>query len=127
VRALADTSIFIAREQDRPFAGDVPTELVVSVVTLAELRLGVLMAADLRARTRRLDTLRFVEGLEPLPIDDDVAAAWAQLVAELRAAGRKAAINDCWIAATALAHDIPVATQDADYDGMPAGVRVIRL
>lgn len=127
MRALADTSIFIATEQDRPLTGDLPTELVISVVTLAELRLGVLMAADLRARTRRLDTLRFVESLEPLPIGDGVAAAWAQLVAELRSAGRKAPINDCWIAATALAHDIPVATQDADYDGMTADLKVIRL
>ncbi len=37
----------------------------------------------------------------------------------LRAAGRKVPINDCWIAATALAHDIPIVTQDGDYDAMP--------
>ncbi len=126
MRALADTSLFIGREQDRPLNGDVPEELVVSVVTVGELRLGVLMAATLEARSRRLETLRLVESLEPLPIDDQVAAAWSRLVAELRAAGRKAPINDTWIAATALAHDLPVATQDADYDHMP-GLKVIRL
>lgn len=126
MRALADTSLFIGREQDRPLNGDLPEELVVSVVTVGELRLGVLMAATLEARSRRLETLRLVESLEPLPIDDQVAAAWSRLVAELRAAGKKAPINDTWIAATALAHDLPVATRDADYDHMP-GLKVIRL
>jgi predicted nucleic acid-binding protein len=126
VRALADTSLFIGREQDRRLEGQVPDELVVSVVTLAELRLGVLMASTLEARSRRLDTLSLVESLEPLPIDEAVAAAWARLVAELRAARRRAPINDSWIAATAIAHELPIATQDADYDHLP-GITVIRL
>jgi predicted nucleic acid-binding protein len=37
-----------------------------------------------------------------------------------------AAINDSWIAATAIAHDVPIVTQDADYDVMP-GVQVIKI
>jgi predicted nucleic acid-binding protein len=48
------------------------------------------------------------------------------LIAKLRAEGRKAPINDTWIAATALAHDLPVATQDTDYDAMP-DLSVIRI
>ena len=120
MRAIADTSVFIARESGRPFRGDaMPDEIVVSVVTVAELRLGVLNATDLRARTRRLETLRLVESLEPLPIDDAVAAAWANLVSALRAAKRKAPVNDSWIAATAIVHDVPLLTQDNDYDHMP--------
>jgi hypothetical protein len=126
VRALADTSLFIGNENGRAMAGEVPTELVVSVVTVGELRLGVLMASTLDARSRRLETLRLVESLEPLPIDDQVAARWARLVAELRNAGKKAPVNDSWIAATAIAYNLPVATQDTDYDGMP-GLEVIRL
>jgi predicted nucleic acid-binding protein len=51
--------------------------------------------------------------------------AWALLVSRLRAAARKVPVNDSWIAATAMAHQIPVVTQDADYDAMP-GVEVIR-
>jgi predicted nucleic acid-binding protein len=43
-----------------------------------------------------------------------------------RAAGRRAPINDSWIAATAIAHGVPIVTQDSDYDGMP-GVEVIRI
>lgn len=126
MKALADTSLFIGREQRPDATANPPDELVVSVITVAELRLGVLMAKDLSARGRRLDTLRLAESIEPLPIDDRVATVWSRLVAELRAAGRRAPVNDSWIAATARAHDLPVATQDGDYETMP-GISVIRL
>lgn len=98
----------------------------VSVVTVAELRLGVLTARTLEARGKRLATLRFAESLDPLPVDDAVADAWALLVAAARKAGRKSVVNDAWIAATAIARGLPIATQDADYDDLP-GVSVIRL
>lgn len=123
---LLDTSVLIGRENGRIDPGRLPPEVSVSVVTIAELRLGVLMAATLQARARRLATLRLVESLQPLPVDDAVADAWALLVAALRKAGRKAPVNDSWIAATAIARRMPVATQDDDYDAMP-GVEVIRL
>lgn len=123
MRALADTSMFIAREQGRELAGEtideLPEELVVSVVTVAELRLGVLMAGTVQTRAQRLDTLRLVESLEPLPVDDTVASAWARMVAESRAAGRRAPLNDSWIAATAIAHRIPVVTQAATTTAFP--------
>ena len=48
------------------------------------------------------------------------------MLARIRAAGQKVPIKDSWNAATALAHDIPVVMQDADYDGM-ADLAVIRL
>ncbi len=126
--ALADTSAFIAREQGRapsspPGEAD---EIAVSVVTVAELRLGVLLAGDVVSRSTRLATLQLAEALEPLPIDDRVGAAWARLVATLRAVGKRMPINDSWIAATALAHDLAVLTQDADYDVVP-DLRIIKL
>jgi hypothetical protein len=126
--ALADTSAFIAREQGRapaPPPGEAD-EIAVSVVTVAELRLGVLLAGDVVSRSTRLATLQLAEALEPVPIDDRVGAAWARLVATLRAVGKRMPINDSWIAATALAHDLAVLTQDADYDVVP-GLRVIKL
>lgn len=125
---LADTSAFIAREQgraapDRPAVDD---SVAVSVVTVAELRLGALLAADVETRATRLATLRVAETLEPLPVDDRVGERWSRLLATLRAAGRRMPINDSWIAATALAHDLAVLTQDADYDDVP-GLAVIRI
>ena len=123
---LLDTSALIGWENDRFDKATMPGSVCVSVITVAELRLGVLTAPTLEARARRMATLRLVESLEPLPIDDKVADAWATLVASLRAAGRKAPINSSWIAATAIARRMAVATQDDDYEGMP-GLNVIRL
>lgn len=59
-------------------------------------------------------------------MDEAVADAWAALRATLRTVGRKMPLNDSWIAATALAHRLPVATQDDDYDDVP-GLEVIKL
>jgi predicted nucleic acid-binding protein len=122
---LVDTSVMIGAENE-PDVGSLPASAFVSVVTVAELRLGVLMAPSLQARARRLATLRLAESLEPLAIDDRIAEAWATLAAWLRTEGRKVPVNDCWIAATAIARRMPVATRDGDYDHMP-GVSVIRL
>jgi len=120
-RGLADTSLFIAHESGRRLdASRAPASLAVSVVTLAELRAGVLGAADLATRARRLVTLEHVLSLEPLPIDAAVAEAWAVLRVRLRDAGRKMKANDSWIAATALALGVPVVTQDADFDDVPS-------
>ncbi|MFI7703378.1 type II toxin-antitoxin system VapC family toxin [Nonomuraea sp. NPDC049480] len=126
-RALADTSVFIGLEAKR-FDADLfaDYEWGVSVVTLGELRLGVLQSRDPETSARRLSTYQLAERFEPIEIDEAVSDAWALLISQLRAAGRKAPINDSWIAATAIAHKVPVVTQDSDYDEMP-GVEVIKL
>lgn len=123
---LADTSLFIATEQERPISGHPPERIAVSVVTVGELALGVLCAVDGASRAQRLDTLRRAEALDPLLIDADVASRWAALRVALRDTGRRMPVNDSWIAATALAHGMPVVTQDDDYDGVP-GLVVVRV
>jgi hypothetical protein len=124
--ALADTSVFIAIEQDRLFSSQPPERVAVSVVTVGELRLGVLAASDGSTRARRLKTLSAAEALNPLPVDEEVAHAWATLRLALRDLGKRMPINDSWIAATAIANEIAVASQDGDYDDIP-GLRVIRV
>jgi predicted nucleic acid-binding protein len=122
---LADTSVFIAAEDGRSIRlVDLPDRLAVSVITVGELRAGVLAARDLATRNRRLATLTAVLAMEPVPVDEDVAAAWAQLRVALRDAGREMGVNDSWIAATALALDVPLVTQDQGIRGLP-GVDVI--
>ena len=64
--------------------------------------------------------------LDPLPLDERVAAAWGRLRVALRDEGKSMPVNDWWIAASALALGVAVATQDDDYDGVP-GLVVIRL
>jgi len=115
-RGLADTSVFVARESGRPLDQDrLPDELAVSVVTVGELQAGVLVAADVTTRQRRLATLTQVLTMDPVPVDEDVATAWARLRVLLRDAGRRMPVNDSWIAATALSLGVPVVTQDDDY------------
>jgi predicted nucleic acid-binding protein len=124
--ALADTSLFIAVEQEPRLSGPPPERVAVSVITVGELRLGVLAAGDGPTRARRLETLSRAEALDPLRVDAQVAHAWAVLRLALRDQGKRMPLNDSWIAATAIANRIPVASQDSDYDDVP-GVQVIRV
>ncbi|MBA2308981.1 MAG: PIN domain-containing protein [Pseudonocardiales bacterium] len=124
LRALADTSLFIGLEQGR--ISSIRHSLTLSMITIGELRLGVLNAADPAARAARLRTLQSALALDPLPVDDQVADAWAELRVALRAAGRRLDLNDAWIAATAIAHGLPLVTQDRDYRDVP-GLDVVAL
>jgi predicted nucleic acid-binding protein len=129
-RGLLDTSIFVAREVKRPLDEELlPEELAVSPVTVAELRVGVLATTDLDIRARRLATLESLADIEVLVIDEAVAASWALLRVHLATAERRLNVNDLWIAATALAHGIPVVSQDEDFGPVEgvAGLEVVRV
>jgi predicted nucleic acid-binding protein len=118
VRGLLDTSVFIAEEQGRPLAIErLPDEAAISVITLAELELGVHLASTEATRARRLRTLQSTKvTYVALPIDDAVASAFAELVAIARRDGRRPKVQDTWIAATARAFEVAVYSQDADFD-----------
>lgn len=116
---LLDTSVFIAREMDRPL-GELPERVTISVVTIGELELGVLSAADDSSRARRADTLTLARRVDPVPISESVMTAWARLVMDCRSAGiqRTVKLTDALIAATAIDLGLPVVTQDDDYEQM---------
>lgn len=119
MRGLLDTSVFIAAEAGRGHE-TLPEEAAISVITLAELHLGVLLAKDASTRARRLRTSSKVEGeLELIPIDADVARVFASIVAEARSSGRRPQVMDTWIAATAVRHGLVVFTQDAAFEEIP--------
>jgi predicted nucleic acid-binding protein len=127
-RGLGDTSLFIARETGRPIdATALPDQIALSVITLGELRAGVLAAGSLIVRDRRLSTLAAALSLEVVPIDERIAETWARLRLTLRDAGQRMPANDSWIAATAIALGVPVVTQDADYNVSVEGLEVIRV
>jgi predicted nucleic acid-binding protein len=120
VQAVLDTSVFIAREQERPL-GDLPAEVGVSVVTLSELRHGVLAAAGHEQMARRLSTLEVARQIAaPLVVDEAVGDEFARLRVALKAVGRAMNVMDAWIAATAMAHGAAVCTQDSDFDAAAA-------
>lgn len=125
-RAVADTSIFIAQEANREL-GDLPEQIAVSVITAAELELGVLRATDPAARATRLSTLSRVQATYALlPIDPEVASCFARIAAAELSRGRRLRRHDTWIAATALRHGAAVLTQDADFSSFE-DVTVIRV
>lgn len=126
MNGLLDTTVLIAREQGRPL-GALPEESAISVVTLAELHIGVLLADEPRMRAQRMRSLSEVErSFDALPVDKDVARNFAVIVADARKRGKKPKIMDAWIAATAVTHDLPVYTQDVDFDDL-AEVHVVRV
>jgi toxin FitB len=99
--------------------------LVVDPVVLGEVRFGILL---LRAGSRRAELERWFEDgigrIECLPWDATVGLRWAQLLADLRRRGRPMSVKDSLIAATALAHDIALATLNR-RDFEPARVTLI--
>jgi len=124
---LADTTVFIAHESGRPLRADsLPDRLAISVITIGELRAAVLAAVDLQTRDRRLSTLTAALALEPVPVDERVADAWARLRVTLRDLGLRMPVNDSWIAATAISLGVPVVTQDDDYVEVP-GLTVVHV
>jgi predicted nucleic acid-binding protein len=127
---LLDTSIFIAAESGRSLRREaLPEKTVISIVTRAELRAGIFAADDIETRDRRLDTLEATARMSMLPINEGVDRTWAQMRAYLVGSGRRVNANDLWIAATAAAYEIPVVTQDADFEALSgvAGLTVIAV
>lgn len=129
-RGLLDTTVFVAKESGRPLRRELlPEQLAISVVTKAELRAGVLAAPDIETRDRRLATLEAVSKMTVLPIRGGVDRVWATMRAYLAASGRRLNANDVWIAATAAAYEIPILTQDRDYQSLSgvSGLTVIEV
>ncbi len=126
---LVDTSIFVAAEQQRPVGKPPPGEARISVATLTELGVGVRRAEGSALRELRQTTLTRARRFLALPYDEPVAERLADLLAAARLHGRRAGAMDAIIAATGLAHDLTVWTQDADFEVLAElsdGLRVHR-
>ena len=115
-RGLIDTSVVIDLELIE--LADLPLELAVSAITMAELAAGPHATANPAERARRQDRLQRAEAtFEPLPVDAAVARAYGRVYAAVGAAGRKARGRravDLFIAATAVATGLPLYTRNPD-------------
>jgi len=115
-RGILDTSVLIADD-----VLPIPGQLAISVVSLAELQFGVLVA-DEKARAVRLSRLSAIQRrFDALPVDDAVADSYAQLAARVVQIGRqpRARSMDLLIAATAHAHKATVYTRNGgDFAGL---------
>ncbi len=122
--AVFDTSVFIGREGRSVGTLD-QWAPIVSVVTIAELTLGVRLAKSDKVAEQRSATLADAMKARVVPVDVAlVATAWCTLRATLQ---RRIPANDSWIAATALALGIPVVTQDDDFDAASTILRIERI
>lgn len=116
-RGLLDTSVVVDIAAYLP---RLPDEAAISTITIAEIHYGVLVARTTEQRASRLELLTFLEReVDRLPVDDDVARAFARLRARARDENRRPRPLDLLIAATAAAHDLSLFTRDRDFEHIP--------
>ena len=117
---ILDTSTVVLLE--RLAEADLPDEPLITAVTLAELSVGPLIAAEDHERAARQARLQQAEAdFDPLPFDADAARAFGRVAASLRHAGRKvqARTYDAMIAAIAVANRLPLYTVNpSDFEGI---------
>lgn len=115
-RAILDTSVVIDLEAIE--AADLPVEIAVSAITMAELAAGPHATKDPDERGRRQDRLQRAEAaFDPLPFDSEAARAYGRIYAAVVGSGRKARgarAADLLVAATACAANLPLYTRNAD-------------
>jgi predicted nucleic acid-binding protein len=129
-RGLIDTSVVI----DFPVIelDQLPAEIAISAITLAELAAGPHATTDPAERAKRQDRLQRAEAtFEPLPVDAAVARAYGRVYAAVAASGRKARgrrAMDLLIAATAVAAGLPLYTRNPDdFSGLSDLLRIVAV
>jgi predicted nucleic acid-binding protein len=135
-QGLLDTNILILRRWIDP--GELPDEMAISAITLAELSAGPHevrgndeqdLYDEHAERARRLEIVQRAESeFDPVPFDAEAARIYGRVTAAVIAAGRKPRRRtaDLMIAATAIAEDLPLFTANpADFVGLDALLRII--
>ncbi len=129
-RGVLDTSVVI--DLDKLDASQLPIEVAVSAITMAELAAGPHATSDPDEHGRRQDRLQRAEAaFDPLPFDADAARAYGRIFASVIAAGRKARgarAVDLLIAATALATGLPLYTRNGeDFQAIEGLIDIVVL
>ena len=126
---LIDTDLLIDVERTgcseivEPLLGE--EECAISVITVSELLHGVLRAAGGTRARRRAFVEHVLAGLQAIPVTEPVARVHADIWADLSERGEPIGAHDLWIAATAVAHDLGVATRNASHFDRVPGLRVV--
>ena len=122
---LVDRERGVRAETTERLLGD--EERAISVITVSELLHGVHRAAGERRARRSAFVEHLLAGMQAIPITEPVARVHAELWAQLTERGRPIGAHDLWIAATAVAHGLGVATGNAADFGRVPGLRVIAV
>lgn len=126
---LLDTSVVIDLERLRP--EQLPEQVAVSAVTMAELAVGPASTDDVDERARRQDRLQRAEAaFDPLPFGVEGARAYGRVHAAVLSRGRKPRrrFADLLIASIALAEDLPLITRNAlDFAGLEGLIEIVEV
>ncbi len=126
---LIDTDLLIDLERGagtpavEELLGD--EERAISVITVSELLHGALRATEAQRTRRRAFVEHLLGALRAIPITEPVARVNAEVWSDLSKRGQVIGAHDLWIAATALAHGLGVATRNASEFSLVAGLRVV--
>ena len=95
------------------------SDIMVPFIVLGELRAG--FACGTRSHKNEQTLIRFLNSprVKPLFADEDTTRQYARLFKQLRTQGTPIPVNDLWIAALAIQHDLPLFTRDAHFNHLP--------
>ena len=115
-RGILDTSVVI--DLNVLESSQLPVDVAVTAITMAELAAGPHATSDPDERARRQDRMQRAEAaFDPLPFDGEAARAYGRIYAAVVADGRKARgarAVDLLIAAIACSLEMPLYTRNAD-------------
>jgi predicted nucleic acid-binding protein len=111
------TSVLHTSAVLEPLPAEFDDEVAISIITIAELHSGIMVARDERARGERLRLLSaLLAQFDPLPVDDAVASAYGRVTASMASSAGHPGLRttDLLIAATAVAHGARLVTRHAE-------------